>query len=954
MKERKIRKPWVVFLAVGMVLLSWSLPAQNPPYLLETGRPTFTTPEPVPMGFINLANGNLHIEIPVATVPQRSGKPFVAMMVYDSRIWKIVDNGFEVFWSSDNIPGSTFGWRFVTTGKETSGYEQTTQTCAGPEGPLNWYENKNHRFHDIDGTVRRFPTYSSTTNACHTGETFTYPAPALDASGFAMISTGTFAPNGSRVLGIKDANGNFMDQDTSGNVKDTLDRTVVQKTVVSSTITDYTILNSGFSGGSVYYRLTYTGGGIGSGGIIINTNFGYPDAAECCGPLPQNALKEIQLPNGSKYQFTYDSHGLLSTMTLPTGATISFAHDNYWFQGGRNRWAISMSTGAGGGTWTYAPSFCGASCNKVTVTRPSGDETIYTFAIDSARNGAWNTLTESYTGSAQTGTLALKVQREYTGNPHPVNAGDAFTRSFRSTTTIPGPSGDLVTKTETDYDTFTYTYRGANYTGSRGNAVENREFAYGNAAPGALVRKHRFSYLHDATPAYLASNIVNRVTNAQTLDPADTKVAETITTYDSTTLTAPGQSITHHDATNYGTGNTLRGNPTVIQRWVGTGSAPGPAYLTTTLDYDTTGQVIKATDPRGTTTTFSYTNNFYKDVGQPPLSYSPSPPPTNAYPTQVTLPLSGTINMGYYYGSGNRALVTDQNSQTTYSHYLDHFDRLTSTRLPRGGTSSIQHALTQVNYLSSITETTTRDDQGDLDSLGRLATQSLQTDPEGVSYGDVTYDSSGRVQSVVKAYRPGETNYGFQSLLYDGLNRKKRVSYGDGNMQEVFYGPEVTAPGVGGIGTQLCSPATYGLGYPVLAKDETGRKRQTWTDAFGRIIEADEPDPNGALTLATCYKYGILGNLIQVDQGAQTRTWGYDALSRLRVETTPEGGTVGYMYSYLSGALCAGDPKAICLKTDCAGHYHRLRIRCRKPAEEKDLLVWWKPAAKPSAGGIFL
>src|SRR2546425_7953251 len=42
--------------------------------------------------------------------------------------------------------------------------------------------------------------------------------------------------------------------------------------------------------------------------------------------------------------------------------------------------------------------------------------------------------------------------------------------------------------------------------------------------------------------------------------------------------------------------------------------------------------------------------------------------------------------------------------------------------------------------------------------------------------------------------------------------------------------------------SQLCSSTTYGLGYPVLFIDEAGKKRQTWTDGFGRLIEVDRSE----------------------------------------------------------------------------------------------------------------
>ena len=87
MSQGKIRRPLLI---LAMVAFASAAQAQ---YLLETGAPTFTTPESVPMGFVNVANGNLHIEIPITGSPQRGSRPFIAKVVYDSRIWKIVDNG---------------------------------------------------------------------------------------------------------------------------------------------------------------------------------------------------------------------------------------------------------------------------------------------------------------------------------------------------------------------------------------------------------------------------------------------------------------------------------------------------------------------------------------------------------------------------------------------------------------------------------------------------------------------------------------------------------------------------------------------------------------------------------------------------------------------------------------------------------------------------------------------
>ena len=47
----------------------------------------------------------------------------------------------------------------------------------------------------------------------------------------------------------------------------------------------------------------------------------------------------------------------------------------------------------------------------------------------------------------------------------------------------------------------------------------------------------------------------------------------------------------------------------------------------------------------------------------------------------------------------------------------------------------------------------------------------------------------------------------------------------------------------------------------------------------------------------TCCSYDVLNNLTGVVQGSQTRTYGYDMLSRLTSAITPESGTTNYFYT---------------------------------------------------------
>lgn len=61
------------FVVLSLLLLAFiagtRLNAQD--YVYQTGSPTFSTQIPIENGFINVNNGEIHIEIPLATQPQR-------------------------------------------------------------------------------------------------------------------------------------------------------------------------------------------------------------------------------------------------------------------------------------------------------------------------------------------------------------------------------------------------------------------------------------------------------------------------------------------------------------------------------------------------------------------------------------------------------------------------------------------------------------------------------------------------------------------------------------------------------------------------------------------------------------------------------------------------------------------------------------------------------------------
>src|SRR5262249_10175132 len=75
------------------------------------------TLQPVKGGFVNLANGNLHFEIPLGSFPQKgSTPPLTYALVYDSRIW--YETGPSSVWTPQNVTSqqaasSWGGWRLM-------------------------------------------------------------------------------------------------------------------------------------------------------------------------------------------------------------------------------------------------------------------------------------------------------------------------------------------------------------------------------------------------------------------------------------------------------------------------------------------------------------------------------------------------------------------------------------------------------------------------------------------------------------------------------------------------------------------------------------------------------------------------------------------------------------------------------------------------------------------------
>ncbi len=387
-----------LFLAFASVFFALLCPraALAQDYMQAIGHPTFSSSEPVELGFIDAGNGNLHQEILLGSYPQRGGRTLTYKLVYDSRIWSDPTN---VSWSPNPWATAMGGWRFVSSADSGGpvGFSTSSQPCyyGGDEVSIN-----NFYWTAPDGTKRYFPfvTTFHADNTCYLSNTISASGYAGDSSGYYMSVTNytqatVIAPDGTQVYPTyKDPDGNYYQKDANGNITaDTLGRQpVIVTNPCGTNQICYDFLNSQGSARSRVILKTTS--------IPVHTNFLQQYVTEYSGNL--TVLQSITLPDNTTYQFTYDSgstaghYGEITGITLPTNGTVSYGYTVYQDAlSNKNRW-VSQRT-SGGHVWTYSLTGVSSPYQYVKVTEPSGDFKTYTFQL---ANGAWRNSVSYSTG----------------------------------------------------------------------------------------------------------------------------------------------------------------------------------------------------------------------------------------------------------------------------------------------------------------------------------------------------------------------------------------------------------------------------------------------------------------------------------------------------------------------------------------------------------------------------
>ena len=395
------------FLLTGALLLV--------PVLAQNGPSRWTSVKAFGVDQVDRSSLQVLVRIPLYNRPAVGHARVGLALAYSSQFW--LDGGH---W----FPAPGNGWRL----QQPSG--QVTES-AGLGGYCGWYDpetgddSDTGGVDDQSGTITTYQYYFTEPDGsriagggytsvvegdsqawrgwqddCPSSDDPTQTVVLPDGKGYTMVINAygwasVYDAGGAEVDGAYlDRNGNAVTSSTSGGETTWSDPLGVAVTVTGTgTPTD-----------PIHY--TYTGPS-GPAQVVerfenlqLTTSLGC-GIAEWSGTL--TVPSEVDYPDGSKYQFGYDSSGRLSAITLPTGGVVNYAYSiacgSFGFaNAGLNR---SDSVNAGGAPWAWT-----STGSETIETTPAGDDSVYTFGAPVA-GGESGTVAEedAYQGSQSGGTL---------------------------------------------------------------------------------------------------------------------------------------------------------------------------------------------------------------------------------------------------------------------------------------------------------------------------------------------------------------------------------------------------------------------------------------------------------------------------------------------------------------------------------------------------------------------
>jgi RHS repeat-associated protein len=802
---------------------------------------------------ISMTGGGLSLHIPLVSFPQRGNLDLSFAVYATSKGWYTRVNQVECANPSDPN-GCTPYWvpiqrgsqpqfgtppvegAYVTSNLDWEPDNECNSEVSGNDLLYHWAANVS----SPDGGVHQL---GSGTSVNGTG----CPQPpyrAFDASGILqsdinniIMPNGTrFTYNSSALTAVTDANGNRITMnsnfsaftDTLGRVVPLLPSTLSSdvSTCPSGTASSKTWAVPGLAGGTRTFKLCYSS-------VRIFTNFGQ-GATEYTGGN-NLLLTAIVLPDLTMWTFGYDHYGDITRLGLPTGGSISYAYaigpnigcDTPVSMIVTSR-TVDANDGTGGHTWTYSYSLPTNAPGTMVVTSPEGNDTVHTIGDPvTGQAGCFmvDRQVQLYQGSRNGGTLLKTVATQYSALPNNLGVqGGGAPNVVPTQVTVTSRDGHSSKIVNTWDSTNTVAPYGTAQPVVLGSLLQRDEYDFSNTLARSTVNR----YLWQDNPPYLPINFVSLKSSVTLKDGAGNQVAQTTYGYDDVSrIFAYGNTVGQGAAP----AGSARGNLNYVSRWMNTTNT----MITTTTNVYDTGEPYQTIDPLGHVTTFSYSPGFY-----------------GAYLTQTNLPdtqmpdsgatiVHHVISGNYDFNTGLLTSFTDENGQPYSYQYDSLMLRLTQGNHPDGGITKFFYPDPNTVERQLLISGTKYDDfKVKFDGVGRPY-QTQQLTPDCTSYikVDTVYDPVGRIQTVSNPYcLTNEPTYGVTQTTYDALSRTLNTTKQDGSVTSVKYeetpGDNVRAP-------LVCTTAT----------DESGKKRQACSDAFGRLVKVMEPNPSAAATSAT-------------------------------------------------------------------------------------------------------
>lgn len=660
-------------------------------------------------------------------------------------------------------------------------------------------------------------------------------------------------------------------------------------------------------------------------------------------------LNEIVLPDSTSYVFTYNIYGEIDKIVYPTGAYERFAYATV----AGNDWTA----------WPYDQGNRGVTDHWISDTGSSGDEVHWEYdgtvgtrtitAPDGTTSESTYQTTTAYPGYGFSDTAAGRLLTEKskdsngntisrTLNEYQYQTTNGITHDARKKRTIsilfePGNSNAIASMEEMVFAT----------PGSGGSPSDRSYFAHLNAiqvktydfvsvsastastaslatATGwfsgsnpAVVKE--MDYLYDSN--YKARNINNLVTETRVEDHNGNVKAKTQISYDqsgyslssSGTMPSPASASWTDPLTELGsTIGAKRAQPTSVKSYYDISNG---YYVETFNFFDQFGNVRKTRDGRGFDSETQYDDDYA--FGLPTKILTPIPDSSGTYGLNDELE---TTNQ-YDYNSGLQTKTIDPNGLETRMEYVD--DLLRPTKIYNHDGSSAVGGATETSYgagtsastrwikiKSQIDSTNWKEAYTYYDGLVRtIRTRSV--DDAGDNFVLTCYDNMGRVSKVTNPFKSYSTQtcattsgLEWTTNTFDVAGRPWKIVTPDGAEVVTTYG--------------LASTSGYLLGSVVTVEDQADKQKRTIANALGQLVRVDEPTTSGTAlgTLTspnqhTSYGYDYLSNLTTATQGSQTRTFTYDALSRLKSAANPESGTTNYTYDANSNLSTKTDARSI-------------------------------------------